>query len=279
MGVHLSEAAPGWRFASASAVGTAHGATGTPCQDAARCAVFREQDGGEVLVAVASDGAGSAGHSQIGAELACELWLCEMEAYFGGGGSVAGLTREFAAQWVEHYQREVATRAEADGLAPREFAATFLTAVVGERYAVFAQVGDGAIVVADAEAPDEYAVVYWPQRGEYANTTFFLTGDDATEVLLFDGAPVSVQDVALLTDGMERLALDLKRQAGHAPFFRPMFAPLRKLEGAGYSERLSRALGAFLSSKAVNDRTDDDKTLVLATRITPKGEAPPGDAV
>ena len=48
-------------------------------------------------------------------------------------------------------------------------------------------------------------------------------------------------------------------------FFEMMFSPLRSVE-AGYSETLSTSLSAFLDSSQVNNRTDDDKTLVLVTR-------------
>jgi hypothetical protein len=47
---------------------------------------------------------------------------------------------------------------------------------------------------------------------------------------------------------------------------------------AGRSDRLSAALAAFLASPRINQRTDDDKTLILATRRGPvgAGQAPGG---
>jgi hypothetical protein len=44
-----------------------------------------------------------------------------------------------------------------------------------------------------------------------------------------------------------------------------MFARLRAATG---SERLAEGLRQFLDSPAVNQRSDDDKTLVLATRVS-----------
>ena len=51
-----------------------------------------------------------------------------------------------------------------------------------------------------------------------------------------------------------------------APFFGAMFA---RLDGgvSGRNRPLSRNLADYLGSAAVTDRTDDDKTLLLAARI------------
>jgi hypothetical protein len=46
-----------------------------------------------------------------------------------------------------------------------------------------------------------------------------------------------------------------------------MFAPLREAP-EGYSEELSLGLSRFLDSEKVNDRTEDDKTLILASRYS-----------
>jgi hypothetical protein len=59
--------------------------------------------------------------------------------------------------------------------------------------------------------------------------------------------------------------LHFQSQAAHAPFFRPMFAPMRRAP-EGFSQKLSSALEAFFNSQQVSNRTDDDKTLILATR-------------
>ena len=43
-------------------------------------------------------------------------------------------------------------------------------------------------------------------------------------------------------------------------------AAVQRSAASGVDAELSRALGGYLSSAPVNDRTDDDKTLVLASR-------------
>ena len=124
---------------------------------------------------------------------------------------------------------------------------------------MFLQVGDGAIVYRSASSP--FTPALWPQNGEYANTTWFVTDEEAADLVQL--ARVSgVDEVALLTDGLQSLALRFASREAHGPFFEPMFRSLRGPEPAG-----DGAVAAFLGSERVNARTDDDKTLVLATRL------------
>ena len=77
----------------------------------------------------------------------------------------------------------------------------------------------------------------------------------------------AVDRVALTTDGLERLALDFARAEPHAPFFNGMMKPLAGLSSPGRSAAVSARLGSFLDGDAVNSRTDDDKTLIVAQRL------------
>ena len=72
-----------------------------------------------------------------------------------------------------------------------------------------------------------------------------------------------MDELALLTDGLQMLALRFADKSVHGPFFLPMFQALRAAESAS---ALQTPLRDFLNSPAVNRRTDDDKTLILATR-------------
>jgi hypothetical protein len=147
----------------------------------------------------------------------------------------------------------------------QDFACTLLAAVIWPDRAIYFQLGDGAIVSSRREAPDRYAVVCWPQQGEYANMTNFLTDDDAGEKVYCELKSGAVDEVALFTDGIQRLALDFRAQTAYEPFFAPMFNWLRA-SADGRSVELSNSLTVYLASEKVNSRTDDDKTLILATR-------------
>jgi hypothetical protein len=71
--------------------------------------------------------------------------------------------------------------------------------------------------------------------------------------------------VAVLTDGLERIAIDFAARQPFHKFFdgmaRPVFASTQK----GRDRPLSASLKNYLEGDAVCARTDDDKTLVLAT--------------
>jgi hypothetical protein len=219
-------------------------------------------------VAVVADGAGSAERSEVGASLACSLFTAELRSLFETGGDVPDITHDFVGAWFTRFRNEVARHAESEELPIRQYACTLLGAVVGEDCAAFVQIGDGAIVVSCSEEPETYQWMFWPQKGEYENITTFAT-DEAVDTH-FEHQLVNrrIEEVAVFTDGLQHLALHYETRAAYGPFFRSMFGPLRPAQG-GHLEGLSSTLASFLNSQQVNKRTDDDKTLVLATRRMP----------
>lgn len=251
-----------WRTAYASVLGTSHLKTGSSCQDAGGCVVVRGADGGEVLIAAVSDGAGTARRSEAGASLAVAQFLRDFAV-----ADPASIDRAFVAEWLGSVQDEIAALAADEGNQVRDYACTMLGAVVGGAGAVYLQIGDGAIVV-ESEEVGEYTWIFWPQHGEYANTTNFLTQEQAKETLLFEAGP-PVREIALFSDGIERLVLDFSATTVHSPSFRPIFKWLAGTEPSD-KQQPSEALIAYLGSDHVNKRTDDDKTLVMATRADPE---------
>jgi Protein phosphatase 2C len=251
-----------WRFAAASELGTSHAKIGGPCQDANVCEVLLSSTGEAILVAVVADGAGSATRSGDGAQLACTLVLDEARALCELGRSTSSLSREAICEWLTRFQSEIKIRADAEGLTPRDFACTLLATIVGHEHAVFFQIGDGAMVVSEG---DDYAWIFWPDNGEYENITFFATDPSASDHLQFDTCDHKIDEIALFSDGLQRLALHYQTRTAHTPFFRALFSTVRKAEGTT-SESLSNKLSAYLTSPQINERTDDDKTLILATR-------------
>ena len=161
----------------------------------------------------------------------------------------------------------VLEEAAANDTTPRQLACTLLAAIVGENWAAFAQIGDGVIVF---DGPEGYELAFWPDNGEYANTTRFLTEDDYRANLRIEIVERHVTELAVLTDGLQMLALDFGQAKVHDRFFAPLF---RTLKNGPDEETLRASLLEFMDSKRVNDRTDDDKTLLLATRSAT--DAPP----
>jgi hypothetical protein len=256
-----------WKLLYASAIGTSHQRRGERCQDYAHGRVLIESQSPALVIACA-DGAGSASHAEVGARLACLGFLQAASVSLERGLAVAEITDRHVLDWHEQIRRRLSLEACLCNIDLRDFASTLLTAIVSQDCAVFSQIGDGVIVVGDA---DDYQTVFWPQSGEYANTTFFLTGPDFEEQLAFRSLRHGVDQLALLTDGLQSLALHYASRSVHAPFFEPMFQSLRM---AMHAEELEGPLQQFLNSKAVNDLTDDDKTLVLATMRSPTNVNP-----
>jgi hypothetical protein len=218
------------------------------------------QEDGWLAIAVA-DGAGSAKFSERGAELAtlaciqyCENALSEMSDTAEGILQAAFLVA----------RQRVIQEAEQLSAQPRDFATTLLLVVAGPTGGAAAQIGDGIIAV--KEIGDDWAWVFWPQRGEYANVTRFVTDEDALSVLSTCKLSQYVSEVALMTDGLEPLALHYSSRSLHAPFFEGFASPLRAAVGIGEEAQLSKQLSQFLQSTRVRDRADDDLTLVVATR-------------
>jgi len=108
------------------------------------------------------------------------------------------------------------------------------------------------------------------QRGEYANETHFLIQADALDQLVIDVYDTRVSALAVMSDGLIRLALRMPSQEPHAPFFQPL---LNFVESTTDAAGAARQLSAFLASERVNARTDDDKSLVLAVRVPAAGDA------
>jgi hypothetical protein len=259
-----------WKFVYASVQGTSHIRTGQPCQDYCS-ALTTETSEGPILLAACADGAGSAELSDVGSKLAVTAFLdAALEAIRTTGIADSEAVSKSMKGWADAARSRLHREAEYQQLPVRQFACTLLAAVVSPSFSVFTQIGDGVIVV---NIYDSYSHVFWPDNGEYANMTHFLTEDNYEPFLRTDLIRGSVSELAMLTDGLQMLALNKASNAVHVPFFKPMFETLRRtLDG----QTLENPLRAFLDSSRVNERTDDDKTLLLATREAATDHVPDG---
>ncbi len=222
-----------WRYAAASTAGLSHLKTDTLCQDRYAHAI----EGGDLIIAVA-DGA----------------HLSDAQADWPALVVEAALAARSAVQ----------AEASGAGRPARDYACTLLVIVLANGRGAALQIGDGVIVYKDAEA---WGYVFWPQKGEYANTTNFLIQDDAEARFEVTALNEPLREIAVMTDGLEGLALHYASQAPHEPFLEAVMTPLRAARGDGEAGRVSAGLEAFLRSDRITSRTDDDLTLVLATRV------------
>jgi len=250
-----------WKIIRASVVGTSHIDSGQLCQDSCFADVFQGIDSQEYLICIVSDGAGSAKLGGAGAELACTSAIKSIEASLSSHRWTS-IDETLIEEWIKDIQHSILETAAANGLTSREYACTLLGAVVGPDDCIFFQIGDGAIVAASGCTQ---GVVFWPDSGMYANMTFFVTEEDALSHLQVSITKAHIEEIAVFTDGIQRLALSFEQRIPHGPFFEPMLSVLR-MRTPEECEILNDHLVKFLSSPQVNRYTDDDKTLVLATR-------------
>jgi hypothetical protein len=244
-----------WKLLRASVPGSSHAKAGTQCQDS-HAGTATKPHGEHFLVVACADGAGSAARSEEGAAAATAGFVsaaCDFLA------TQAEVTRESLVECFRAARKSVEERAAKLDMPARELACTLLAAIVGEKEAFFAQVGDGLIVV---RGNDEYLPVFWPRVGDYPNDSDFLTDETYEKQLQFAQRPAP-KELALSTDGLQTLMANISARTIHQGFFSPIFA---QLKAAREPDELLVPLRDFLSSAAVNERTDDDKTLLLALR-------------
>lgn len=251
-----------WQKVHASVKGTSHKDSGIVCQDVGIADTFCTIRNEAIFVAIASDGAGSATLSHRGASIACSTAHQVLKNFLLEQADAVDFSLFEVPQLVAAIKDRIRLEAESAGVVTREFACTLLLAAVGERSSLYLQIGDGAIVV---KSQNLRRVIFWPDAGEYANQTYFITEDDAESHLKIVVDSFGVTEVAVFTDGLQRLALRYSEKLPHESFFAPLFRYLRDLKDN--PNELYESLLDWLDSEPVNSRTDDDKTLILAARL------------
>jgi Protein phosphatase 2C len=227
-----------WKVLRASA----RGVDRAECQDYHRVGVANG-----ALIALGCDGAGSAKHASKGAQMAADFLFDRLSA-FNKLPEMSALIQEARAElWKEAERLNEPLSA---------FATTLLGMVIREDEALFFQIGDGAIITWEEGAG---TVVFWPKQYEYANQTAFLTDESYDlQVRIRQGA---CREAALLTDGLQMVALEYANRR----VFENFFIPFKEcLSSSMESGRINLLVEAFLNSGPVNSRTRDDKTLIVA---------------
>ena len=249
-----------WSWGSASCKGVAHTREASRKQDAVRSFALPNPIDGFALVIC--DGAGSSPKGGEGASLACLSFTRAIKRYFAVHEALPA--RPHFEAWMDDARDLIATVASRHQLEMKDYATTLVVAIASPAGLVTAQVGDGAIVVRDAET-SSWNCPSWPQQGEYASTTFFITSDSEPD-LQVSQLDHRVSAIVAFSDGLERLALNFFDRKPYPRFFDAMVRPFDQLNGCGRSIELSERLWAFLSSEKVCARTEDDKTLVIAVQ-------------
>jgi len=246
-----------WRWASASDIGTSHIQSDDKLQDAYVVSLVKEK----YIFALVSDGAGSALYGRNGAWIVSRTFAVLFREWINNNDCLPN--ENVVADWIDSIRDRIGAIATNRDTTPRQFAATLAVLMVSPSEIITAHIGDSAIV---GRRDSEWEVLCWPENGEYASTTYFIT-DEPEPRLNVARSPMEFDAFALFSDGVGELALSHTENKAHTPFFVPMIRPIDSVETLGHLTDLSRKLKTYLASPAVCERTDDDKTLILISGI------------
>ena len=242
-----------WRWAAASEIGTSHIRNGVRLQDAYAVSVMD----GDSIFAIVSDGAGSAEFSAFGAWLVCRTLTVRFRDWIHMNSELP--EDEILVEWIDEVRDRIAAIAEKRESTPRQFASTLAAVVSTPKETLTLHIGDSAVV---GRRNEEWDVLCWPENGEYASTTFFVTDDPEPRLNIARYAREH-DAFALFSDGVGDLALSHSEQTASPQFFTPMLRPVDSAHSVGRLPELSVKLRTYLAGPAICERTDDDKTLIL----------------
>lgn len=240
--------------------GHGHLRDGTPVQDRTK---YLSRGGVQVLCL--ADGAGSASHSQFGAQAVvdegCAVLVDRFAEYAGSNDGV-----EVKVDLLKRLAAKVAAVAERQNVSSDDLASTFLcVAVSGNRF-LGAHIGDG--VVGYLKYGD-LRVISGPDNAEFANQTTFVTSARALESMrLFRGSLDGVSGFVLMSDGTGDSLYDARtgELAGACSKIIEAVgtAPGRQSKNSEYKKRLRR-----LVNVTIRNATKDDCSIGVLGRVVP----------
>ena len=254
-----------WKTLAHSATGVSHQREHIPCQDAAGMLVA-----GQVFIGVVADGAGSSRMSNIGSKLIVEVTKTELNKALGS----IKLHEFFGFRltWSERKTRQVfdkvlrenvkALKLKASQLRcpVEQLASTLIGFVITPKWIAVAQIGDGFVVIRESQS-QEYKLVFPPEKGEFANETYFVTGRGVESKMQVSLIRSPIDFICASTDGLENVALVRATQSAHQPFF-------KGVENNFKSDSGSYWLKEWLENNlALNAKTSDDKTVALGVKV------------
>jgi len=249
-----------WKAAAASIIGKGHVEAGLPCQDRSDF----EYISGDILVGALADGCGSAELSHHGANIAVRstidfLGRIDWDNRDRSQKNAGDLSR----QLIENALKEITAYSVEHHCVADDLACTLIAFAASPAFFYALQVGDGFIVTRSESS--KYVLTFKPDHGEYFNEATFITSKDALDHFQFCFEKKSVDFVCASSDALEIHCLKFLNWTPHIPFF----SVLEEYATAMPEPAQARKdLIEFLSRDSINQRTSDDKTLILCVRTT-----------
>lgn len=232
----------------------------TPVQDRTKHLAHRG-----VQVLCLADGAGSASHSDIGAQTVVDEGCAALlERFDDVAGSDDGVGVKV--ELLNRLLGKLASVAERNNVELRELASTFLCVAVSDDKFVGAHIGDGVIGYLKN---GELKVISGPDNSEFANQTTFVTSGRAAESMrLFRGSLDGITGFVLMSDGTGESLYD-SRTGQLAAACSKLIAAVGAAPGglsksSKYKKRLQRFVGV-----TIRNATNDDCSIGIFGRSIP----------
>ncbi|MBW8619157.1 MAG: protein phosphatase 2C domain-containing protein [Hyphomicrobiales bacterium] len=248
-----------WSYTYASCAGASHLKQGLGKDDV--CRAFLANESKNIFCGIVCDGAGSAKFGGVGAWLTATIFSRNCKNFYKENVNLP--SDEIVWHWIDEVRDTIDKLANDQLLELSDFATTLILTISDGEHTLIGHIGDGAVV---AHRNNKWHCLSWPEHGEYASTTRFITQNTTPELRIFRTIE-PIDAVLLFSDGLERLALDFTKKEPFNPFLDKMLQPLNDQKECGHLTDLSKALQTYLNSEKINSRTDDDKTLIIARCI------------
>jgi hypothetical protein len=246
-----------WQVISASVQGTSHVRNETPCQDSH--GYFQLEN---CIIAAVADGLGSAAKSDEGSKLAVDTALNVLKHALIVLPANEKDWEKILSHAFDESRSSLEKLSESSGLPLREYGTTLILAAITPDWVVTGHIGDGAVVAFLDNG--EMETMSEPLRGEYANEVAPLTSQNALNLVRYSARQISVKAIALLSDGLQNLSINVASGKPFIPFFTPFFDAITQTIN---TTETSKMLAEFLNSERVCSKTDDDKTLVVIGKV------------